>query len=374
MTKRQRKRRSSRRAAHREATADRPRVVLERKSYSEVNNGHIVPRMYQRAWESEGRKVAVHDLERGRCEPLSTKKAGTRPTPYRRRRRSGEEIDDVEACLQVVEDKATRPLRELIDGEPISDERKGGVSQLLGLQLLRGPAVFEQREELLLPMLRELGPDDLRPGVLKAHGGDIERVRARVIQAYLDPTMKLMTMLTRSVKIASVLGLMRWHILRFEGPLLAYSDHPVVLWPGAARALSSPPERQALGPLGALEVRVPIAPSVAILMNWIDRSDESEVEMSSSAAAEVNALTIAQADTEWMHLLGTEPEQAPGPYLPLSRLVERSYGPEAMSRSVRRRLAQRFIERTLKRTHVHNVEVLLEMPSAATEPRVERAA
>jgi hypothetical protein len=97
------------------------------------------------------------------------------------------------------------------------------------------------------------------------------------------------------MKVATILTQMRWHVLCFKRPVLVYSDQPVVLWPmnvGSSRPFRSPH----LGPLTMLEVRVPISPRVAILMNWIDRSDVIGLKLDSRAAAELNAFTVAQAE------------------------------------------------------------------------------
>jgi hypothetical protein len=118
----------------------------------------------------------------------------------------------------------------------------------------------------------------LRAHVYKegGHAGEVlpPRPPQWVIDVYLEPTARFMTMLTTSMKMATVLGHMRWHVVHFDGPLLAYSDHPVVLWP-MFLAIAAPFKRQGLAPMAALEIRVPIAPNIAIVMNWIDRTDES---------------------------------------------------------------------------------------------------
>lgn len=134
MNRRQSKRQAARRAHHAASREpDRPPLILERDSFPPVKSAHIVPRMYQRAWAVDG-QVAVHVGGKDACIKMSTRKAGTRPWYYRRTRPNGEEVDDIEASLAYVEDKATQPLRELIAGEPITYERKGGVAQLLRRQ------------------------------------------------------------------------------------------------------------------------------------------------------------------------------------------------------------------------------------------------
>jgi uncharacterized protein DUF4238 len=338
---------------------DRPSFVLDRASYPEVNNAHIVPRMYQRAFEMDG-KVAVHTDGAPDCVLTSTKTAGTRPTYYRRARPDGALIDDVEASLSVIEDKATKPLRDLIAGEPITVERKGILAQFIAVQMLRGPAFFEQREQLLVPMIEELEADDFTPEGLAAAGGDVEVARKRAIDKYLDPTQCLLSMLSRSLKLASLLGYMRWSVVRFDHPALTYSDHPVAMWPmniETTRALS----RQQFGPLSALEVRFPLAPDVALLMDWVDRSDQHEITFEISAASEFNAFTVAQADREWMHRPGAEPDVADGMFEPLSRILEPAYDRSALLRSARRSRAQQFLASVQGRQFVKTVEVLIDL-------------
>src|SRR3954453_10339012 len=75
-----------------------------------VDNGHIVPRMYQRAWEVEGRRVAVHESGCSECDVKSSKLVGARGSYYRRTRpRHGTQTDDIEASLAHVENKGRRP-------------------------------------------------------------------------------------------------------------------------------------------------------------------------------------------------------------------------------------------------------------------------
>ena len=212
--------------------------------------------MYQHSWAVNG-MVAVHESGRAGCRLRTTKKVATRPTYYRRQQPTGKQIDDIEACLAFVEDKATIPLREVVGGAEVTPEHKGALAQFLAVQMLRGPAFFERREEIVRPLLANLEAEDLRPGVLAAAGGDLEAVRSRVIAGYLGPTQKFMSMLQKAPKIAGVLGLMRWEYVSFDEPVLAYSDHPIVVWPSNARSPTKPFRGQQHGPLGAFEIRAP---------------------------------------------------------------------------------------------------------------------
>lgn len=373
MKRRQQKRKQARRVQHAQATRtpDRPNRFISGSNCPKVDDGHIVPRTYQRAWENESRQVAVHEVGSSDCELKSTKVVGTRGPYYRRTRpQHGTKTDDIEASLAYVENKATPALRQVIAGEPLTVERKGALAQLFGVQMMRGPAFFAQHEEIHRSVLEGAKASDFKPRHLAAVDGDLYLARRQVIGVLLDPTYRFMTMLTQAVKVAGILSLMRWHVLRFNGPLLAYSDHPVVLWPmNVEQTLPFP--RQGLGPLTMLEIRVPIAPDAAILMNWIDRSDVVDVSMKRRAAAELNAFTVAQADKEWMHQPDSEPEVADDVFSPLSRLVDSSYDRTAAEHSERRAHAGKFRKRASKRKWVNELDVIVDIGS---QPSLRRAA
>jgi hypothetical protein len=358
MNHKQRRRAHERRRHHQEATKDpdRPRLIMTRDSYPAVERAHIVPRMYQKAFAVSG-KVAVHVEGRAACRLLSTRKAGTRGAYYRRPRPSGQTIDDVEASLAAVEARSAPVLSATVAGAALTLEAKGVLAQFFAAQLMRGPAYFEQREEIIGPMIEELGMGDFRPAALAEAGGDVSVVRQKLLDAYLDPTQRLVTMLQQIGKIAGVLGNMRWHVLRFDDPVIAYSDHPVVVWPGDLPS-ATPFERQHVGPLDAIEVRVPVAPQRAILMNWLDQPDPDEIVLRSDVAAELNAFTISQADVEWMHTPGHEPPVAGGTFRPLSRLVETAYDADTVMRSQRRAHAADWLEKNKNRRWINDLKLI----------------
>lgn len=358
MNHRQRQRQEKRRRRHQDATRERdvPALIMDREHYTPVENAHIVPRMYQKAFAIEG-MVAVHRVGESKCSRVSTKRAGTRPAYYRRTRPDGERIDDVEASLAEVESKSAPILAATVKGAPIDLEAKGGLAQFFAVQMMRGPSFFEFREELLVQLLQEAGADALQPAALAEAGGDVEVVQQKVMAAYLDPTTRFVTMLQKAIKIAGVIGNMRWHVLRFDEPVLAYSDHPVVLWP-ARLVPTAPFGRQHLGPLTAVEVRVPIAPDRAILMNWLDLPDAGERSLGRKAAAELNAFTISQADTEWMHMPGHESPVAHGTFTPLSRVFDAAYGQDAMAKSDRRAHAEDWLKMNEHRKWVNDLKLL----------------
>jgi hypothetical protein len=246
----------------------------------------------------------------------------------------------------------------------MTEERKGAVAQLLAVQLMRSPAALAQHDEVIEPMLKGMKASDFKPRYLTSVGGDLELAREGVRAIHRNQTKRLASMLSYAGKISNVLALMRWHVIRFDGPLLAYSDHPMVVWPLSVERTRAF-RRQNLGPLGTLEIRIPIAPDVAILMNWIDRNDQVDLRGKRWVAAELNAFTISQAEREWMHRVGSEPEVAENIFSPLSRFIDPSYTRGVAHASDRRRHARNVFKRTQQRTWINTVEVLVDVTQSS---------
>ena len=335
MNRKQRKRQLERRRAH-AAPRSQPRNVLGRATYPTVKQGHVVPATYQRNFAVDER-VAVHVPGRAAHVELHVTQAGTRSRFYRRVRPDGTEIDDVEAMLGVLEDVGP-VLVEMANGARLTEERKGVLCQFLGMQMLRGPAFFSQHRFNVTELISEsLTPSNVAPQLLSRTGGDMEVAKQEVIAKLTDSTRSLMTMRTLGLKVSSILGSMRWRLLRFDDPLLAYSDQPVVVWPAEVRRFDRAPAKPTFGPLGAVEVRAPLSPTLAVLMTWPDEPDiEAPVHAEARYAAELNAMVIGQADKQWMHRPGPEPPMAQGPLYPLSRAFEPGYTAASLDVSRRR--------------------------------------
>jgi hypothetical protein len=334
-------------------------MLIPGENLPRVDQGHIVPRMYQRAWEGDRREVAVHNVGQDGCEIRSTKRVGMRPAFYRRIRPEGVETDDFEATLGGVEGRATKPLREVMGGKSLTLERKGTLAQFLAFQLMRSPTFFDAYSSITNEVVDGLEARNFRRSFLRSVEGDLERAKAGLEANFQRKTPALIAMVSAAMKVADVMAHMRWHILRFDRPLLAYSDQPVVLWPmniELTKAFATPRE----GPLSSLEIRAPLAPDVAVLMNWSAASDLNSVPMGSYAAGDLNAFTIGQADREWMHKPGIEPEVPDDIFRPLSRLIDPNYDRAAALGSTRRRLAQTSFDRMRSRTWINEIEVLTE--------------
>jgi len=110
-------------------TPDRPRKVMSRASYSAVKQGHIIPATYQRNFAFD-EMVAVHVPGRTACVTLHVENAGTRSRFYRRARRDGSQIDDIEASPASLEAVAGPVLRDVVTGAPLTVSRMSAVPWL----------------------------------------------------------------------------------------------------------------------------------------------------------------------------------------------------------------------------------------------------
>lgn len=332
-------------------------MVLERASYSVVKKGHIIPATYQRNFAIDDR-VAVHLVRRSGCFLQAPGNAGTRNRFYRRRRPDGSEIDDVEASLSAIEDVAGPVLASVAAGASIDEDVKGVLTQFFAVQMVRGPLFFSTVQDGASKVVSEgVREDTVRPELLRRFDGDIAAIRKAVLEEFW--MRRFQDMLGRAQKASSVLGCMRWRLLHLEHPVVAYSDQPVVVWPVGRLVVDEPPKQPTLGPLSALEIRIPLSPTQILLMTWDDVSDdELPVAVPMLFAAETNARVIAQADEQWMHRPGEEPPVASHLLRPISAVLDPSYDHNVVERSLRRRTAARHFDRMAGKQFVSTVQLI----------------
>lgn len=330
-------------------------------TFTEVKRAHIVPRMYQEAWATSGR-VTVHVLDDQGNEikavPMPISHAGTRNRFYRRERPDGSTLDDTEAALAHVEGLAAPVLREAVNARrALTFEEKGGLAQFIGVQMLRGPRFFEQRADLLEPLIAQVPQGLFKPDAIRDARGDLATARAHLLAAYVSNTQSHLTMLASALKLGMILGNMRWELLTFSDPVVAYSDHPVFVWPGPDD-FAEPQRRQSLGPLNAAEVVFPLGPHTLLVTNWIDRPDPAPSVASEDIAAQSNAFVVAQADRQWMHQSNADCPIAGGPFRSITSANTPGYDAEALGASVRRAFASRELERNNGRVHLRDLRIL----------------
>jgi hypothetical protein len=144
---------------------------------------------------------------------------------------------------------------------------------------------------------------------------------------------------------------MHWTLVEFAWPLIATSDHPLVLWPGGASRSLRAAEITQIGILNCIEIRLPLSPNHAVLMTWPDLPDDEHVRTRGTRnhAANLNAFTVASADRQWFHCPGTSIPIASGNLRPLSLDLVPDYTAQAAAASQRRARASEIAKKRLGR-------------------------
>lgn len=368
MNHKQRERKLERRHQH-HGGSNLPRRILSQETYTTVKQGHIIPSTYQRQFAVDG-DVAVH-VPGGRCLNLKVEKVGTRRRAYRRTRPDGSEIDDIEASLGVLEARVSPVLRSVAGGEPIDDEAKAGLAQFFAMQMVRGPLFFSVTQEIAEQHVREgITAESASKKALDYAGGAIDTLRELAVARFWD--LRFADMLRSGQKLSSILGCMRWQLLSFSGPVVAYSDQPVVVWPLNVTAVDQRPDKPVLGPMNALEVSVPLAPDLVLLMTWEELDDAATPILAAPVlAADFNSLVIAQRDQQWMHHPSSEPLISQRLLKPLSQQLNPGYNASVAVKSVRRTTAAKLTDRMIGRPWVNTVKIITDMKFTSEPVRSE---
>ncbi len=171
------------------------------------------------------------------------------------------------------------------------------------------------------------GMDDLDPEQMAAFD-----------EALIGDSYRLQRMLVMGMTLTSVLVSTHWTLVEFGSPVLATSDHPVVIWPGVAARTPQAAPLLGAGVLECIEYRLPLSPTRGVLMTWADKPDDEDARVAGRRqhAMNFNAFTMANADRQWFFLPGTSAPRAAGKVQPLSLELVRGYTPEGAARSERR--------------------------------------
>lgn len=311
--------------------------------YPNVKNAHIVPRTYLENWAVDG-KIAVWLVPEGeRLDDQLVQNVGTRRRFYRRKRPDGSDIDDIEWTLAEIESNAAPLLRSFEKDWPLSGDDKLKLAVLFAFQLLRGPRWMESYEHRTRRFLEEYDrttPIDLSEAELEEHNAQI-----------LSDTQRLGMMLSTGVTVSMIFASMHWTLVEFRAPLIATSDHPLVLWAGAASRSPSTAEITQIGVLECVEIRLPLSPTRAVLMTWVDYPDDEHARVRGTRdhAANLNAFTVASADRQWFHRPGAPPPRASGNLRPLSLQLVPGYTAAAAAASRRRKQVSKLAKKRIGR-------------------------
>jgi Protein of unknown function (DUF4238) len=317
-------------------------LTPEMSKYPDVKNAHIVPRTYLKNWAIEG-AIGVAQVREAKRLEMPVEKVGTRRRFYRRQRPDGSNIDDVEATLAEIEDRATPLLRSFDEKWPLVGDDKLTFAVLIAFQHLRTPRwkdEYERRTRGFLDEYDREHPTDLSPEELEEHNIELTGSTHRLIQ-----------MLSTATTATGVVASMHWTLIEFQRPLLATSDHPVVLWPGVASRSPQATEVTQIGVIECVEIRLPLSPTRALLMTWSDLPDDEPLRVRGTRdhAANLNAFTVASAERQWFYHPGSTPPLAKGNLRPLALELVPGYTPLAAANSRRRAQTSAIANRKIGR-------------------------
>jgi hypothetical protein len=240
---------------------------------------HYVAQHYLRRWSPDGKRVVVVRLPLG----SGTFGAGVRDLAVEKNLYAIETPDGLD---QVVEVKLTAPIdgafssaiEALLKGEQAS---ASDIAVALGLQLVRGPEVKAHLNSIKTEVERA------REKFTRLFRGEEvdEDALHRIVET--AEQNEWVGMLVSSVlDMAEVLAQMRWHFVYFPEAMLVTSDSPISYW--RRDELNRGPVGMA--PMSVDEVRLPLAPTLALVMTW-DEGEPLQVKGTRDMARELNIAT-----------------------------------------------------------------------------------
>lgn len=231
---------------------------------------------------------------------------------------------------------------------PLDIEGKQALAEFFAFQFVRGPRWKAWRES----QTRETADRQRHnPEPVLRNGIWIPMTQRQINEEEdraLGETAWLTDMMVIANRLITAFGSMKWDLIEFSEPLLVISDHPVAAWPLDSDHRRPDPTPTGLGVLNFREVRVPLSPTVALLMTWQDEMFGEQVfEGSVELAANLNAFTIANADRQWMHLPGGRVPTHDGYHDPISSKLFDGFGVAEVEASDIRREVKKIVERKL---------------------------
>jgi Protein of unknown function (DUF4238) len=299
--------------------------------YPNVKNAHIVPRTYLLNFAVD-EKITVHLVKEKRTlarQPIEN--VATRRHFYRRKRPDGTDIDDIEWSLAQLEGIASPPLHEFDERWPLDEDDKQKLAELFAFQLLRGPRYKSEYGAMTQRFIEDYkGREDLSSVTAEE--------MAAFDEALIGDSYRLQRMMVMSMTLTSIFVSTHWTLVEFGSPVLATSDHPVVIWKGGGPLKPQAVSVLGTGVLECIEYRLPLSPSRAVLMTWADKADDEDPRVLGRRdhAMNLNAFTIANADRQWFTRPGAKAPRSAGKVDPLSPTLVRGYTAEQATRSERR--------------------------------------
>ena len=107
--------------------------------------------------------------------------------------------------------------------------------------------------------------------VYRKHAPDrIAEAETYDLSPLIDQNQVVRSLVRTGQLMTNVLVNMRWQIVRWPKPVLVSTDHPAICW-------HRPHESSPWGVSNAIEVRMPLSPTQALIASWHDGPDVEQV-------------------------------------------------------------------------------------------------
>lgn len=307
---------------------------------------HVVSRSLIDLFSLE-RRVRCHFVRSGESKEIGTRNVAVRKNFYNAALDDGTYSTIFERSIGPVEAKASGVLREIEDRWPPNQEDRAILAEYMAIQAIRSPSYRYSFERAVKIQCREreanLGPS--RSATLK-----------RIVTS---DQFRLEMMASQVAKMATLFGSMYWSIVRFGSPRLLSSDHPLAPVPiprGGKLPIRPIP---AAGFVNTIEIRFPISPTRALLMNWREHEDDFPVlDGRLHHLKSFNTATSMQAEEHWFHRPDVSAPVTSGTLTSLSAELFSDYGMSAAVTSERRRCAEVDIDRMIEMGQEEKMRIL----------------
>lgn len=270
---------------------------------------HRLPQFYLRAFSGKNGRIDLLDPASGSRRSVAPRNAFADVGYYTVRDENLEPMALMEVLFEDFENHAARVHRFLVDGGSPGDldlKARSYFSFLMASQITRGKSFRDFDQEAA----ETLGKQVLRVGAahsekwwdrflaeMEAAGEELPDVSREQYVEFIErdeytlqhsPEHRTEAMLSPIEDLAGIFFDFGWQIVRFEKPCLLTAEEPISYWRPPSPGLVG----RGIGPLTSDEVRLPIAPTVALVLTHPRLGFRDRIGTGSQkAAARLNFLT-----------------------------------------------------------------------------------
>lgn len=262
---------------------------------SEPRRHHYVAQHYLRRWSPDGKQVAVLNLplDRG-IFVASTKSLSVEKDLYTIETPGGRNQVIERELAGAIDSAFATAIELLLRGERASHL---DLATAIGFQLMRGPEVKAQLSHIKTEIVRA----QEKFSRLFA-GEDVDEAALESIVENAEQNEWVAALVSSILDVAEVFTRMRWHLIYFREPLLVTSDSPISFW----RREELNTELVGIGLESVDEVRLPLAPTLALVMTW-DEGAPRRLRGDIAMARELNIGTVEFAQQQRVFVVPDPP-------------------------------------------------------------------